>query len=943
MNLIFKTMSCLSFFSLSFLILEAKTIEILFDRQEIKTIELSSNIPNPRQDHPFAEPSFAFYCKQLKIENIGDKTLKNFFPFTHQPPILSLEALAARLSDERYPFLALYQLWNQSVTTIDHSMGRNSHPLDLINFKGACSKKKFHKQFIRLCNALGIETRQANVEGREVYDFGLDEEWAFLDPVQNQIYLGLDNTSLVSSEEVMDDPFLALRTNHIRKIARMDIAQTWKQLARFDIIEPASALPIHYSVPALSKRVSGFQLFPKESITFQTSVIQSNLVPYECAIEHVINLEARNLPLNYKHRSPFPIRSLTNQSTAPIYLIDQKVYLKVGQSYEFLEDVFQIKFAFSSSPQGKLLLTGICSAHLFPQLVKGKNQINLGAKKNPTLIRFEYDVNEELETQSPSAIKVVNTSPIFDFTTPFFELESLHKNIDQVWWQIGFDEKFNLIPSTFDIVQPFSTQISVPILADTFFIPGSTYYFRAKACVNGKWSDWSIPFQFKVKKPAAVECVSFDPINRLEFELNWERYAEKASKNGAIEYLVFGSNSLDFIPSIYTERQINSIEEDRVTEDEANDNLIAVTQEPKIRVNGELAFYRIIAKQRGQLSIPSKIIHVYDQDLVQPRNVLQVIKNETPFTAKRMLFPPNYSGRDIALPAISKNFPELPVVKLYSLLRAANVQNKKFDYEYPDVSDEIWSEMEHCLLPENHSAWPKLNRIFCKTRATQTPEHFKKAGFKRWQPGRWSRVAASGHASFPEYFVKAYCDSEIGILYDWKRWIHRIRGAELIRECIEKNELQSQFKVPKKWIYPLPKKPAPPDNSRYIRKNFILICENMNIHDHKTNEKMYKKRFNKKMIYNLYRILQTCGLYDSVYVFNMPFCKDGKIAFIDTEYHNKWPLPYHKLNSRFSKEMELHWKKITFKGGDIPDGKTEWHPNRMDRRDVKPDLIVNKK
>lgn len=242
-------------------------------------------------------------------------------------------------------------------------------------------------------------------------------------------------------------------------------------------------------------------------------------------------------------------------------------------------------------------------------------------------------------------------------------------------------------------------------------------------------------------------------------------------------------------------------------------------------------------------------------------------------------------------------------------------------------------EIKPHVLPENHPAWSKLNRIFCRSRCTQSPEHFKKAGFRRWQPGRWSRVSASAHPDLPEYFIKAYCDSETGMVFDWKKWLHRIRGAETVRECIIRNELQGQFKVPKKYIYPMPLNPSPPKKGKYVRKNFILVCENMNINDHKTNEKMYRTKMTRELLKGLYIILQECGLNDSVYHFNMPFCKDGKIACIDTEYHHHWPVPFYKLNDRFPKHLQAFWKKMTHKGGKIPDGVNEPNPPRMHRED----------
>jgi hypothetical protein len=925
-----------SLVSLGLSSLEAKSLEFFLDHTPQEIFNLQS-IPNQMQEHPFNETSIPpLYCQQLTIENLGDQPIKNCFPYVNQAPSTSMEDLASKLADEEYPLLALYHLWNRSLVRDEEVDSINCHPLDLLNFKGVCSSETFNLQFIKLCNALGIETRLANVHGKSLYDFCLDDEWNFLDLTNHQLYLGLNNEKLVSSEEVMDDPFLALRTKHQRHARQVDFQEAWKQLARFEILEPASAMPVMISSAELRNRPQGLDLFPGEALVFGTPALNPELAKYERSIEHTLNLEARQVPLFWHYSSPFPIQKLVNYSSVSIRLIDQKVDLKPGDSVNFKDQgVFLVNLEFASQPKGKLIVSGICAKTLFPDLANGRNQISIGAKDNPSIIRFSYDVNESIENSAIPILRILNDHDTFDYCSPYFLLESPSQELEMIWWQISPDLNFQLIPSNFDQVEPFTSSVTLPLISETFLNPGTPYYFRVRGYNKGKWSEWSIPYAFVVNKPAAIEEVELEQIEENLYELDWERCAEEADES--IEYLVFGSNALDFIPSIYCEKQVNAIVNGEVTEEETNDNLIAITTEPKIKVQGGLAYYRIIARQRGQLSVPSAIIHVYDQDLIQPRNVLQVVEDDQhQILVKRSLFPPAYPWSETSLPHVDAIIPKQNnLIKVQALLRsAAKIGKNHQAYESPEVSPDIWDEVRPYLLPSNHPAWAKLNRVFCKSRATQNSETFKKAGFKRWRPGRWSRVSASSHPEFQEYFIKAYCDSELGIIYDWKKWIHRIKGAETIRECIKKHDLQSTFKVPHKWIYPLPKNPSPPNSSKYIRKNFILVCENMRIQDHDKNEKMYKKKMTRKLMDGLYTILQVCGLYDSVYCFNIPFCKDGRIAIIDTEYHHKWPVPFSKLNKSFSKDLRPYWEQITYKGGHIPDGKSQPNPPRMDRRDV---------
>lgn len=610
-----------------------------------------------------------------------------------------------------------------------------------------------------------------------------------------------------------------------------------------------------------------------------------------------------------------------------------KVRLEQGQSLTIKEPgIFRLALEFSRQPEGSLIVSGQCASGLAPSLSPGNNQFHLGAQENPGKVLLSITLEETLEKNGLSAPKILNNKSTFDYCSPSFMIQNQSEKMSEVGWQISSDPHFLMVPSNLDQIEPYASTISLPLISETFLNPGDTYYFRVKGSRNGQWSDWSAPFKFTVNKPLALEAVEFEQIDDNTYELNWERFAEESEH--PIEYLIFGSNSLDFIPSVYCDHQVNAIVDGIVAEEEPNQNLIATTTEQRIEIPGGLAYYRIIARQHGQLSVPSRIIHVYDQDLVQPRNVLQMCEDGNHLmVAKRSLFPSAYSWSGTSLPCPAKSLRENTLTKLQLILRSArSLENTKYPYVSPEVDESVWEEVRPYLLPENHPAWPKLNRVFCKTRVTQSPEIFKKSGFKRWRPGRWSRVSASSHPEFYEYFIKAYCDVETGILYDWRKWIHRINGAETIRVCIKEHGLEADFKVPHKWIYPLPKNPSPPKSSRLLRKNFILVCENMRIEEHESNEKLYKN-MNHRVMKGLYTVLQVCGLYDSVYCFNIPFCKDGRLAVIDTEYHHKWPVPFHKLRGSFSSRMREYWDKLTYSGGSIPNGVNIPNPPRMDRRD----------
>lgn len=508
----------------------------------------------------------------------------------------------------------------------------------------------------------------------------------------------------------------------------------------------------------------------------------------------------------------------------------------------------------------------------------------------------------------PATLQVTNESSVFDHCTPFFCLKNDAGQPEKIWWQISPKADFSLVPSNFEQVQSFQSVINLSAITDTFFNPEQAYFFRARSLQDGQWSNWSEIFSFTVKKPEAVDMIDFIKIGPQQYEISWQPSA------GATDYLVFGSNSIDFIPSIYCNVQVNSIVDGEVVEEIPNDNLITITSDTQLIVDGSLAYYRIIARDRGQLAVPSQLIHVYDDHLHQERDVLQVIEaNGGHHLIQRRVFPAAYEWLNQPQSIFGHSFnTQDPIASIQeSLAKSRKMGVMPYAYN-PYVPLNIWYAVVPYFLPENHPIKPKLDRMFSADRVTQDSGHFKKAGFKRYRVRR-NGMVASNHPELKGYFVKAFIDSDSTVKNDWERWIHRIQGAHSIRNYLVSHNYHNKFKVPNKWIYPLPVEPSPPPF--YGRKNFILIAEDMQILTMEENKKKYKKAMSRHLLKAMYHIILDEGLFDSVYAFNMPFCKDGKIAFIDTEFHHKWPIPFHKLKRYLSGEMSSYLDSLISKHG----------------------------
>ncbi len=277
-------------------------------------------------------------------------------------------------------------------------------------------------------------------------------------------------------------------------------------------------------------------------------------------------------------------------------------------------------------------------------------------------------------------------------------------------------------------------------------------------------------FAFKVKKPDQVNLIEFDEEDADTYVLDWSREAELSET--AIEYLLFGSNAYDFVPSIYSATQINEIIDGKVILEERNDNLIAITTETKFKVDGSLAYYRIIARKNGLLSLPSPIIHIYGNELIQPRTVLQIVEiDRDKFIAKRILFPPYlsmdrnsiasfrcqnrlYENSLLKLKAMILNAKE-PIGSINFDLLASTDSRSESGYVRPShVSIELWERMRPYFLPENHPWKKKIDRIFTKSRASQNPDTIKRAGFKGRITGV-RRIFAGIHPECVECFLKS--------------------------------------------------------------------------------------------------------------------------------------------------------------------------------------------
>lgn len=204
----------------------------------------------------------------------------------------------------------------------------------------------------------------------------------------------------------------------------------------------------------------------------------------------------------------------------------------------------------------------------------------------------------------------------------------------------------------------------------------------------------------------------------------------------------------------------------------------------------------------------------------------------------------------------------------------------------PYISAEIWQKVQPYLILEKHPIKTKLDQLFRAKRITMSSSTLASAGFVHVRPRKYSRCVVTTHPLLKGYIIKLFLDTQASQC-DWQKFISRAQGAQSVQEAINRLGYGSMFKVPKKWIYPLPADPAP--HPALHRKNFILVEEDMKIVSDKENRLrwMNDHYMTKERLTAYYTLIKEQGLTDCIHCNNVPFCKDGKMAFVDTEFHHE--------------------------------------------------------
>lgn len=215
------------------------------------------------------------------------------------------------------------------------------------------------------------------------------------------------------------------------------------------------------------------------------------------------------------------------------------------------------------------------------------------------------------------------------------------------------------------------------------------------------------------------------------------------------------------------------------------------------------------------------------------------------------------------------------------------------------------------FLPVDHPLQKKLAKIFTKSkRPIFSLATLRMSGFEYLGGNLQTTIKVLRHPDLKGYVIKVFLDDS-WFPNDWYNFWKRCRGAEAVRQAILAHGWEDEFEAPQKWIYelPEPKKRLPAEvNQKY----FILIAKDAKIASYEENKILWKSSaISEEKLIKLHTLMKETGLVDSVYIDNIPFTKNGKIAFVDTEHFHRWPIPYYKLLPFLNTNKKDFWFSIT--------------------------------
>jgi hypothetical protein len=561
-------------------------------------------LDSPLDDSDFADPrgylrhgaTTRHFIQKLTLTNTGDVPLNGPLLVVNRGNWSSAEALRASLAlpaQSRALMERLFTFWRDHISHAGSGCEGLKEPLALLNFWGYALCGDTTSALTRLATDYGVPARKIPLNGHVAAEYFYDDAWHILDADQNVCYLRLDNQTLASAADLRADPFLALRTKVSGRHALPKPEAMAFNTSLHEYLEPKEEKVVKLKQPLAPVRTD--TLFPGEQMIVhateppEQAVGRADLKRWGAVRETALRVVEWRI-------DPAVRRSANGRVTvATGYPILRAVNHTTGEIV--VPPAGEVTFEIMLQPRGSSdRISVYCqrSRASLPLPGKGRNSVLLAAGDARGAAKLD------VEWDKPTAVTAPNVAPSLVNAAPTFRIRA-DAGTDALWWQVSGANDFAFVPPNFDAVIAPAETLHFDPRAATFLNPREPYFLRIKARRNGVWCEWSAPLAFQVEKPARPAPVTAIVVGG-KLRLKWP------DAGAGAEYLVFGSNRIDFVPEPFAEEEIVAMREQTVELVRPNKNLIAVVAKPEIELEPTARFYRIIARRGGALSVPGDLI-----------------------------------------------------------------------------------------------------------------------------------------------------------------------------------------------------------------------------------------------------------------------------------------------------------------------------------------------
>lgn len=230
----------------------------------------------------------------------------------------------------------------------------------------------------------------------------------------------------------------------------------------------------------------------------------------------------------------------------------------------------------------------------------------------------------------------------------------------------------------------------------------------------------------------------------------------------------------------------------------------------------------------------------------------------------------------------------------------------------PLLTDHMRLMIANYLIPVDHPVKATLDFIFSQSRVLESERTLIEAGFEILVPPLPSSyIIVARHPEIPGYVFKLHLDSENRSRKQLPSWIWLVRRcaeAKKIRKTIQRKNIR-YFSVPDKWIF-VP--PAYPYSTAENPQPIIIVETDMELVSQEETEYRWKKWIKPKHLDELYSIIKHGhgGMSVLYLVNNVPYTKNNKFAFIDTEGPQSKKVKFNFIKQYLSKEMQNYWDSL---------------------------------